>query len=553
MTFFSKEHLKRYRDIAGLLIKYGRSDLVKKMGLEAELPDAAEGGVADHKAEELVHDLQARGPTFVKMGQLASTQTDLLPEPYAQALFQLQDELDSFPFSDVQRIIQNELDQELESIFIEFEPEPVAAASLGQVHRARLQDGRPVAVKIQRPGIHKQIAEDMAVMHEIATLIDKSGALGGHYDLTGKACDFRQSIYRELDYRQEAHNLSLFKSNLSRFDSIVVPGPVDEFTTSRILTMDYIDGSKIISLSPERRRQLDGAALAEELFHAYLQQILVDGLVHIDPHPGNVYVTDDGKLLLLDFGMTGHVSPQMQNELVKLLLSVSDGRGGDAADVAIRLGTPTPHFQPGVFRHDISALVARYQHATLEELSVGSLVLQISRISAKAGNELPPQFIMLAKTLIKLDQVGKELAPSFSPNASVKRNMTELMARRMRGNFSLSKFYQSVLELTELAQTLPFKIGAVFDSIARNEFRMHVDAIDEQRLIEGIQKIANRITVGLLLAALIIGAALLMRIESDLTIFGYPAIAIVLFLGAAVGGILLILDILWSDRKSKLR
>ncbi len=281
------QHLNRYRQIAWLFVKYGRSDLVKESGLEETLE--AEQRVSPKeaaKASELADDLEKLGPTFVKLGQLLSTRVELMPRAYLEALTRLQDKVEPFSFDEVEKIVSSELGVRMSKAFSDFEVTPMAAASLGQVHRARLRDGRQVAVKVQRPGIRDAMLEDLDALDEIAEFLDGHTAAGKRYEFCQMLSEFRKSLLRELDYRQEANNLITIGKNLEEFEHIVVPEPIMDYSTSRVLTMQYVHGKKITDLSPLARMEFDGAARAEELFRAYLQQILVDGFFHADPHPG---------------------------------------------------------------------------------------------------------------------------------------------------------------------------------------------------------------------------------------------------------------------------
>jgi len=268
-------------------MKYGRSKLVKNAGLEAVL-DESEGAsaqVADPQATELADDLEKMGPTFVKLGQLLSTRPDFLPQPYIDALSRLQDKVEPFSYEKVERIVSGELGARMSKAFSNFDPTPIAAASLGQVHRASLRDGRPVAVKVQRPAVRERITEDLAALDEIAEFFDKHTEMGKRYEFQRILEDFRKGILRELDYKQEARNLTVLVENLKSFDKIVLPSPVEDYTTSHVLTMDYIRGSKVTSLGPLAGMEMDGGALAEQLFKAYLKQILVDGFFPCRPPP----------------------------------------------------------------------------------------------------------------------------------------------------------------------------------------------------------------------------------------------------------------------------
>jgi len=547
------KHLKRYKDIALLLIKHGRSDVVKHVGLQDALEQDAlvETTTGESKADELAQDLEKMGPTFIKLGQLMSTRADFLPPAYIHALTRLQDKIDPFPFEQVEAIFSAELGVRISKAFSEFEAKPLATASLGQVHRAAMLDGRVVVVKVQRPGIRDIITEEMEVLEEIAGFLDKHTQWGKRYEFGKMLEEFRRSLWRELDYRQEARNLSTLGANLLEFPGIVVPTPIEDFTTSRVLTMEYISGKKVTELSPLARLDFKGADLAEELFHAYLKQILVDGFFHADPHPGNVFLTDDHRIALLDVGMVGHITPQLQENLLQLLLAVSDGRGDDAAAMAIKISELKEGFSENTFRQRVAGLVSEHQGSKMDQIQVGRVVLEITQISGDNGLRVPAELTMLGKTLLNLDLVGQTLDPKFNPNASIRRNAEKLLQQRVWKAFSPTNLFGSLLEMKDLLVRLPSRLNRILDAIARNELKVKVETIDEDIIIEGLQKVANRITLGLILAALIVGAALLMRVETSFRIFGYPGFAILCFMGVGGGGLFLIIRILMNDRPSK--
>jgi len=543
------EHLHRYRQIAHLLMKYGRSDLIGELGLESTLSGGSAALTVPPEVKELASDLEAMGPTYVKLGQILSSRTDLLPPGYIEVLSRLQDDVAPFPVEDVERIIFLELGVRVSKIFRDFERRPLAAASLGQVHRATLRDGREVAVKVQRPDIRKTIATDLEIMADIAEFLEKHTDFGRQHGLMRVVDELRQTLMRELDYRKEAANMRRVHHNMRRFRRVVVAQPIDDFCSARVLTMEYIHGHKISEVNPVVTTEIDTAALADELFRAYLKQILVDGLVHLDPHPGNVLLTEDGRLGLLDLGMVAHVPPRMQAQLIRLLLAISEGRGEDAADIAAKIGHKTDAFDQAVMRDRITQLVTEYQGATISQMDIGGLIMRIGQISGETGILVPPQLTMLGKALLHLDEVGKLLDPDFDPNAAIRHNASRLLQQRLRRTLSLGSVYNAILETNEFLQQLPARLNEILTLISRNELSINVDAIDETRLIKGMQKIANRITMGLILAALIVGAALMMRVETNWELLGYPGLAILLFMGAASGGVLLLLEIVFSDRK----
>ncbi len=541
------QHLKRYKDVALLLIKYGRRDLVNVAGLDPALDEESAPVAADPAAAELADDLERMGPTFIKLGQLLSTRPDILPPPYLHALARLQDRVEPFSFGEVERIVATELGVRLSKAFSEFETSPVAAASLGQVHRAAMRDGRRVAVKVQRPNIRERVAEDLEALADIAEFLDEHTEMGQRYEFGRILEEFRRSLLRELDYRQEAQNLTLLRRNLSDFETIVVPAPVDDYTTSRVLTMEYISGTKITSLSQVARLDLDGAGLAEDLFRAYLRQILVDGFFHADPHPGNVFVTAAGQIALIDLGMVARITPRMQEHLLQLLLAISEGRSDDAVTFALKLGEARERFDEPEFARRVADLVGRHQDVELRHIQVGKAVLELGRVAGDVGLRLPTELTMLGKTLLNLDQIGEALDPKFDPNASIRRNAAEIMRARLLKSASPGNLFSSILEVKEFVERLPGRVNKILDVVASNQLQVKVDAIDETRLMTGFQKVANRITMGLVLAALIVGAAMLVRVETSFRILGYPGLALILFLLAAGGGIALLLTILLKD------
>jgi predicted unusual protein kinase regulating ubiquinone biosynthesis (AarF/ABC1/UbiB family) len=535
-----------------LLMKYGRSDLVKQAGLEDQL-ELDEHTLAETapKAEELASDLEKLGPTFIKLGQLLSTRADLLPTPYLEALSRLQDRIEPFPYEEVDRIVSGELGVRISKAFADFDPEPLAAASLAQVHLAHMRDGRAVVVKVQRPNIREQIVEDLEALAGIAEFLDAHTDLGKRYDFGNMLQGLRSSLLREMDFKLEANNLITFRENLREFDRIVIPDPVEAFCTSRILTMEYIPGKKITELSPLRLMEIDGPGLARELFRAYLKQILLDGFLHADPHPGNVFLTDDDQIALLDLGMVARLLPGFRDNVLRLLLAISEGKGEEAAEVTIRMGEPKPRFEKAEFTKRIAELVAEHADASLSRLNSGQVVLEITKISADCWFRLPSEFTMVAKALLNLDRVVFTLDPSFEPSTIIRQRAMEILQRNLMQSLSPMNLVGEIVELKEFVEKLPGRVNKILDTIGNNEFKIDVDAIDEKIVLEGLQKVANRISLGLVLAALIVGAAMLMRIETTFKILGYPGFAMIFFLLAAIAGVGLVVTIVMTDVKAR--
>lgn len=552
MVSLKPERLKRYKDVTLLLVKYGRSDLVKQAGLEDHL-ELSEHDLAETapKAEELAADLERLGPTFIKLGQLLSTRADLLPTPYLEALTRLQDRVEPFAYEEVDRIVSSEIGVRISKAFADFDPQPLAAASLAQVHRATMRDGREVVVKVQRPDIREQIVEDLEALGQIAQFLDAHTELGKRYDFENMLNGLRSSLLRELDFKLEASNLITFSENLREFEQIIIPEPVEDFCTSRVLTMEYIPGKKITDLSPLRLMEIDGPGLARELFRAYLKQILLDGFVHADPHPGNVFLTEGDQIAILDLGMVVRLLPGFRDNVLRLLLAISEGKGEEAAEVTIRMGEPKPHFNKADFTKRIGELVAEHAEASLSRLNSGQVVLEITKISADCWFRLPSDFTMVAKTLLNLDRVVFTLDPGFEPNAIIRQRAMEILQRNLMQSIAPNNLIGGVVEIKEFVEKLPGRVNKILDTIGNNEFKIDVNAIDEKIVLEGLQKVANRISLGLILAALIVGAAMLMRVETPFTILGYPGFAMIFFLIAAIAGVALVVTIVMTDVKAR--
>jgi len=485
------------------------------------------------------------------LGQLLSTRADLLPGPYLEALSRLQDHIEPFPYEEVERIVSGELGVRISKAFADFDPAPLAAASLAQVHKAHMRDGRAVVVKVQRPDIRDLIVGDLEALGEIAHFLDQHTELGRRYEFDNMLVNLRKSILHELDFTVEANNLHTIAENLAEFDNIVIPEPVDDFTTTRVLTMEFISGKKITSLNPLRLLEIDGGLLADELWSAYLKQFLVDGIFHADPHPGNVFITDDDRIALLDLGMVGRVTRTFQDNLLRLLLAISEGRGEMAAEAAIRMGEPKEGFDRASFERRITDLVADNSDAVLSRMNAGRVTLDITRISADCWFRLPAEFTMIAKALLNLDNVVYTLDQHFDPNSIIRDRANEILQQNILKSVAPTNLLSGVVDLKEFAEKLPTRVNRILDAAGNNELRFKVDAIDEKVIVEGLQKVANRITFGLVVAALIVGAAMLMRVETSFRIFGYPGLAMILFLLAAAAGCVLAFSILFYDEKRR--
>lgn len=542
------ENLERYQKFLSFMLKYWNSDLLNDTTSHAmEEETARTFSDYEQTPDELVEDLKKMGPTYIKLGQLLSTRPDLLPDRYLLALASLQDDLPPISYEQVQEIVENEIGNKISKAFNFFEVEPLASASIGQVHKAQLRSGKLVAIKVQRPGIRKKFLDDLNTLEEMAELAVKHTQVGKQYGFKDVLSELKRIMLQELDYLREANNLVTLGTNLKEYRRLIVPQPVPDYTTSKVLTMEYVKGTKITSINPLKKTEHDYTPLVDELVEAYLKQIVSDGFVHADPHPGNIHLLENEKIALIDLGMVAKFSRKMQDYLLRLLLGLSKNDGEEIADILLYMSEKQTDASEKEFRRQISIMVEDSKNSTAQDLQTGKLLIQMNRSAAKNGIHLPVEANILGKVLLNMDQIVAFLAPDYNLREAVKRYMTKLMQRKMIGELAPEELFSVLLESKNLLGHLPERVNRITENLANNDFKFVIDAIDEKRFTDGFQKVANRITLGLIIAAMIIGAAMMMSVPSPFMIFGYPGLAIIFFLLAAMGGIYLSYTILFRD------
>ena len=542
------ENLARYRKFFVFMLKYWNSDLFHETANAAESGEEVETTKHFEKSpEELVEDLKNMGPTYIKLGQLLSTRPDLLPDAYLKALATLQDDVPPIEYNEVAEIVEEEIGTRISKGFESFDETPIASASIGQVHKAILRSGRPVAVKVQRPGIRKKYLEDLDTLKEMADFAVKHTEVARKYALDDVLAELRHILLQELDYNREARNLLTLRENLKEFKHLIVPEPILDYSSSKVLTMEFLEGQKITSISPFKQLENDLSPLVNELVNAYLQQVITDGFVHADPHPGNIHITRNNKIAIIDLGMVAKFTPHIQEDLLQLLIAISQDNGEDAAKVLLGISEYDLTADVDEFRKKITQIVMDSSNQLAKELQTGRLLIQMNRIAADNGIHIAVEVNILGKILLNLDQIIAVLDPDFDLRKAIKRHVSEIMRKKMIHDLKPENLFSIALETKKLTESLPERLNIITENLAKNEFRMKVEAIDEKRFTDGFQKVANRITLGLIIAATIIGASMLMTVPSSFTILGYPGLAIIFFFLAAIGGAALTYAIIFKD------
>jgi predicted unusual protein kinase regulating ubiquinone biosynthesis (AarF/ABC1/UbiB family) len=543
--------LVRTAQIVRFLAKYRSAGVFSGLDVEASAADA-EPSIEDGRPEEFVSDLEALGPTFIKIGQALSTRPDMVPAPYLKALERMQDDVAALPFADIKAAVEDALGVKLSHAFSEFEETALGGASLAQVHRARLRDGRAVAVKVQRPGITDGIRDDLDALASLADKADRWTDAGRRMRFAGWIHEFRKTLLAELDYRVEAENLQRFNQHFAGYPQLFVPQPVWDYTRARVLTMALVDGIKATDISGLRRTEQNLGPLASAVMRGYLDQVFVHGEIHADPHPGNLLVTNDNRIALLDLGMVAHVPPHRREQLLKLLFAAVDGRGEEVAAEAIGMGTRLEDFDEETYIREVGQMVARYAASSGGRArSEGRLVLDVTLLGTACGLRTPPELSLLGKTLLNLEAVSRALDPDMDVKSVVEDHLEHVMRARLKKSFSPARLASEAMEVQALVRDAPRKLSDILGLLAENRLQVRMTGLDDSQLMENVQKIANRISTGIIVAALIQASAMLMRMEGGARLFGYPALALVPFSVAAVLGLGIVASALLRDRKAR--
>jgi predicted unusual protein kinase regulating ubiquinone biosynthesis (AarF/ABC1/UbiB family) len=498
-----------------------------------------------NRAEKLRIALEELGTTYIKLGQLLSTRPDLLPPAFTEELSLLQDRVAPIAFEEVRPFLEMELGKPIEEVFEEFDYEPVASASIAQVYRARLKPGAlpegalegEVAVKVVRPGVPELVEVDVEILKEAADRLSRS-AFGRRYDFKGLAAQLETTLFAEIDLHQEALNARRIAESMMEFPGLRVPRVADELTRRRVLVLEYVEGRKLTEVDAKN------ADLADELWRAYLKQILVDGAFHCDPHPGNFLFDADGKLAVLDHGMIAYVSRENQLRLMALLLALVERDGDRAARVCLEMGIPGRDFREARFRGAVGHLVARYSGVTMKDLPFGLIVRDLLVLCLRNDIQIPPELVLLGKTLLNLEPLCRKLDPDLDPVRTMKDMAVRLVEEQFRRDFSVERLLALLLELRTFLYEVPVSARRLVSQVANNELRVGIELDKAEEMQLAIRDVANRITLGVITAALILGSAFLLRMEAGFKVFGYPLFALVGFLMAAGLGIYVVAQIL---------
>jgi ubiquinone biosynthesis protein len=499
----------RYVEILRILRKYRLHHVAVQLGLaqlDGSDPAAtANQPCADHDdAASLAAALEELGPFFIKLGQLLSTRPDLLPKEYVTALARLQDRITPVPSETVVRIIEHELGRPLAELYSSFDTTPLATASMAQVHRATLPDHTEVAVKVQRPGVREQTQRDMIVLREVVRLAKRYSKARILNDLEQALREMEESLRGDVDFGQEMENTERISRQLADFPCLLTPRVYRQYCTSRVLTLSFIRGQRLTALNGQHGNgsaSLDGAAIAKELLTAYLKQIVVDGIFHADPHPGNIFITEDGRLALFDFGMVGRFDAGEKDNIINLLLAFAARQGRRVADAYLDMVEVPPGFDRRVFERRVSAFVSRYHDMSSGRLGLGTALLELLRLANSLMMPVPASMTLLAKAMFNLDGTLGVLSPELDPVRLIEEYMISIKTMRVQAQATSPANLAWALDLWRLMEDAPRHSRTILDKLATDRLRLHGELHFSETAARKLNRLSNSIVVGAALVA----------------------------------------------------
>jgi len=549
------KNLKRLQQITTILIKYGFDYFVKQLGL---INLISKGGkilkLKPSKIAQLPLPVRVRlaleelGPTFVKLGQILSTRPDLIPQDYIIELQKLQDEVPPFAYDQVEQIIKRELGADIPKIFKSFEQKPFAAASLGQVHQAILEDGDKAVVKVQRPDIEKVIETDLDILFDLARLTERHIPASRLYDPVGIVEEFTKVIRSELDYGTEGRNAERFRKNFEDDKTIYTPKIYWEFSSRRILTMELIEGIKINNLKELDKVGYDRKKIAENVAKTFMKQILIDGFFHADPHPGNMLVMKDEVIGFMDFGMMGRLDEEIREKGIDLFIAVLERNPNKIINEMLNLGITYQEIDTRSLKIDIKEMLDQYYDKPLKEIKLGELISQLVEISIKYHIKMPAEFALLGKSLITIEGIGSELDPDFNLAEIAKPYAKDVILERKSPQRLILKLLNDLAELYNLIILIPRQLSKTLKKMEEGVFKLEFQHRGLENLISALDRSTNRLSYSLILAAIIIGSSLIMQTDKGPHFMGFPVIGVLGFLIAGVLGLGLVIIILRSGK-----
>jgi ubiquinone biosynthesis protein len=549
-------HLKRYRQILAVLFKYGFGDLVDTLKIEEYLEIGLQmiSRKRRDQVEKLTRSERVRmaleelGPTFVKLGQMLSTRPDLIPVEFIEELSKLQDDVPPFSYAEVAQIIESELGMAPADVFQHFDQTPLAAASIGQVHRARLKDGEDVVVKVQRPGIRKIVEVDLEIMLHLASLMERHVEEFQVNRPTRIVEELARTLEKEIDYTIEASHIERFSRQFIDDDTVYVPKVFRETTTERVLTMECIDGVKASDIDRIEQEGLDRKIITARGADLILKQVFDHGFFHADPHPGNLFVLPSNVICYLDFGMMGSVDRKTREDFADLLHSVVNRDESGATQAVLMLTQYDEEPDERLLARDLADLMGQHLYKPLKDLHMERLLQQLLELISRHHLQMPPDLFLMMKALATVEGVGLSLDPDFHMINQAAPFIERVEMERLRPKRVASDLLKSGAEIVRLLQEIPGDLRAILKQMKRGKVKMEFEHRGLEPMLATHDQISNRIAFSIVIAALIVGSALIVLSKTPPFLLGIPVIGILGFVVAGMMGVWLLIAILKKGR-----
>lgn len=551
-TLLSARDLGRLVDIAGVMIRHGLGDTVQRLGWADALEKAGHRLHREHAADlarlprpvQLRMTLEELGPTFVKFGQILAGRADLLAPDVIAELEKLHSQVPALPLQALRAQLREDLGNEPEALFARFDAEPLAAASIAQVHRAQLKDGTDVVVKIRRPGIQDVIEADLRLLERLAGIAESRMPALKPYRPQGLVREFGRSLRRELDLAAECHNAERIAANLQPLSFVSIPKVHWSLTHERVNVQDYVGGIPGGDLDRLSAEGLDRSLLARRGAQAVLKMIVEDGFFHADPHPGNVFYLSDNRIAFIDFGMVGRLSSRRREELLQLLLGLVQRRPQAVADVLLDWASANDEGLAGInlaqLEVEIEDFVDQYHGTPLAKLSLGQMLSDVTAILRGHQLALPSDLALLIKAFISLEGMGRALDPGFHMATEALPILRQVLRARYQPKALAQRGWASVQRLLQLAEQLPHDVSRLLRSARRGRLNVGIEINHLKEVGDQLDRAASRLSVALVISALIIGSSIVMTVGGGPQLFGLPAFGLLGFLGAVGGGLWLL-------------
>lgn len=554
-------NLKRLRDVQAILLRYGfdflfESEEIKQirdtLGRGFKRKAAATAPLPE-RARLMIEEL---GPTYIKLGQILSSRSDLLPPNWRESLSKLQDNVPPFPFTEARDTIEEDLGKPLSEIFLDFDPQPIAAASIGQVHRARLLNGDQVVVKIRRPRIVPQVQSDLEIIREISKQVESRTRWGRNYAVDSIMEEFHHTILLEMDYRNEASNAIRLRRILADVPGVHVPYIYWGLSSERVLTMEYIDGLKVTDIARLDQAGVDRKKLADSFIRSIFKQLLIEGFYHADPHPGNLLVRpEDQTLVYIDLGMMGSLLPEQRQILGDIIRSMLRRDSMDVTRLVLEVGIPFDKVDEKSLCRSIDQLINRYLELSLEDISFATLVSEILVVIIKHSIRLPSEFSLALKTIVQAEEVARTLDKKIVIIDLARSISQQLILQAITPAKIMDQFNDGVREFSRLRKVVPRALESILKQIESGTFTVAVDVPDFENITHSILVIANRLTAGLVVTGMVIGSAIAMGTSPEKTWAFIPILGIIGFIASLLLGGLLVWgvarDIISAGRKRR--